>query len=441
MEKDWFADALGRRHRATDPDGSAVEIFRLCPELAAAAVAEAALNARANRLSAFVHPGFAAIRRVERVPGTTDQFRIISTAVPGTRLSELLRRGHQRGVAPSPGAVRNLARQIAHAIADLHRAFPDLAHGTIAPERVVVCPDGRAVIVEHLLAPVLEPLRMGRAAVWTAFQLPVPFGAGAARFDQVTDVVQLGMLTLALVLGRPIEREEYPHEVERLLADTSAPDDSRRPAMTPAMRAWLQRCFQAQLRSAFRTAVEAAAAFEEVVDDEPRHRSLPKAVVAYLEAVEPGSTRSAAGSASGSGSPGSPGGSAGGRAPSVQPIATSPGSLRTAPAAAVGRPPVSGSSPVAGSQPLAVSRGAWAAIRRRVGIAAGSLGLLAVLGVLYLGVHSHASWPVKHVARHALAAGQHPAVPGARTGHAWPPKPPSTSTSTLAVLPTVRHPL
>jgi hypothetical protein len=228
---------------------------------------------------------------------------------------------------------------------------------------------------------------MGRAAVWSAFQIPVPFGAGAARFDQVTDVVQLGMLTLALVLGRPIGREEYPHEVERLLADTSAPAGPGRPVMSPAMRAWLPRCFQVQLRTAFRTAIEASAAFEEVIDDEPRHRSLQKAVVAYLEAVEPGSTRPVEGSSGGSGPARIPSGSAGGHVPAIRPSALSTvngpqaagrqssfGELRTTPSKA------EGSSPA--------SRSAWAALRRRVSIAAGSLGLLAVLGVLCLGIHS-----------------------------------------------------
>ena len=94
MEKDWFADALGQRHRATDPDGSAVEVFRLNPEVSAAATTEAAIADRAARLSAFVHPGFASIRRVERVPQATNQLTIISAAVPGLRLSDLLRRGH-----------------------------------------------------------------------------------------------------------------------------------------------------------------------------------------------------------------------------------------------------------------------------------------------------------------------------------------------------------
>ncbi len=423
MERDWFADALGRRYRATDPDGSAVEVFRLGSELSAAATSEAAITARASRLSAFVHPGFASIRRVERIQGATDQLVIVSAAAPGIRLSELLRQGTERGVAPSPGAVRSLARQIAGAMADFHRAFPDLAHGTLGPERVVVGPDGRAVIVEHVLAPVLEPLRMGRAALWTAFQIPVPSGAGAARFDQVTDVVQLGMLTLPLVLGRSIGRDEYPHEVERLLADTSAPVDPRRPAMSPAMRAWLLRCFQVQLRTAFRTAVEAAAAFEEVVDEEPRHRSLPKAVVAFLEAVEPGSTRPVEGSSGGPGPARTPGGSAGGHVLAVRPSAPST---------------VNGPQ-AAGRQSPAASRSGWAALRRRVSIAAGSLGLLAVLGVLYLGIHSHVDRPVVHVGHHVLTTEPHPGGSGSRSGHAWPPKPPASSVPTM--LPAPRHPL
>jgi len=435
VEKDWFADALGRRHRATDPDGSAVEVFCLCPEVSVTATSEAAMVARADRLSSFVHAGFASIRRVERVSGSPNQCRIISTVVPGIRLSELLRLGNERGVAPSPGAVRSLGRQVVHAMADFHRAFPDLAHGALGPERVIVGPDGRAVIVEPVLAPVLESLRMGRAALWSAFQIPVPFGAGAARFDQVTDVVQLGMLTLALVLGRPIGREEYPHEVERLLADTSAPVDPRRPVMSPAMRAWLPRCFQVQLRTAFRTAIEAAAAFEEVVDDEPRHRSLPKAVVAYVEAVEPGSTRPVENPPSGPGPAGHSVGSGGGRVAPVPPPRNPSGSFRTAPTA----PASSGPRPAAGRPTPAASRSAWAALRRRVGIAAGSLGLLVVLGVLYLGIHSYGSWPVRHVGHHALTTEPHPAAQGARTGHAWPLKPPASSTP--AVLPAARHPL
>lgn len=210
--KDSFADALGSRFWATDPDGSAVEFFRLSLPFSSGTAAEARLVARASRLSTFSHPGFAPIRRIERVPGAADQLAIVSTAVPGVRLSDLLRRGAEKGITPSPGVVRNLGRQIVRAMADFHRAFPDLAHGALGPERVVVGPDGRAVIVEYVLAPALELLGMNRVAFWRTFRIAVPPSAGAVRFDQVTDVVQLGMVMLALVLGRPIGRDEYPCE-------------------------------------------------------------------------------------------------------------------------------------------------------------------------------------------------------------------------------------
>jgi hypothetical protein len=186
------------------------------------------------------------------------------------------------------------------------------------------------------------------------------------------------------------------------------------------------------LRTAFRTAVEAAAAFEDVVDDEPRHRSLAKAVVAYLEAVEPGSTRPAGNSAGGAGSSGAPSGSGGGRVSPVQPSGHSSGPLMSAPAATEGRP-------AAGLPTQAASRSAWSEIRRRVGIAAGALGLLVVLGVIYLGLHSYANRSIDHVGHHALTTESHPAAPGGRTGHAWPPKPPASSPPT--VLPAARHPL
>lgn len=437
MEKDSFADALGSRHRATDPDGSAVEVFRLCPEASAAATTEAALTARANRLAAFVHPGFASIRRVERVPGAANEIRIVTAAVPGIRLSELLRRGAERGVRPSAGAVRNLARQVLHAMADFHRAFPDLAHGTLGPERIVIDPEGRAVIVEHLLAPALEPLRMGRTALWNAFRIPVPSAAGAVRFDQVSDVVQLGMLTLALTLGRPIGGEEYPHETERMLAEAATPAGGAHPIGTPAMRAWLVRSFQVQLRTSFRNSVEAAVAFEEVFDDEPRVKSRPSAVLAYIEAVEPGSTRTAPAPTGGPGPARTPGGTASGRGTSVSVPAGQGASWRPSPAKFEG--PAASQESTPSQAQSGKGRSAWSSIRRRVGIAAGSLGLVAILGVVYFGPRAHAHWPIRHDGHRVLATETHPAAVPAAARHAKPLKSPASAGQ--AALPPSRHPL
>lgn len=409
VEKDSFADALGRRYRVTDPDGTVVEVFRLCPAIATAATTEAALAERVARLSAFSHQGFAPVRRAERVLGIADNLAVVSASVPGIRLSSLLRVGAEKGIAPGAGVVRSLGRQVARAMADFHRACPDLSHGALGPERVIVCPDGRAVIAEHVLAPVLEPLRMNRAAFWTTFQVAVPSSAGSVRFDQVTDVVQLGTVVLSLVLGRPIGPDEYPREVERLLTEPASAGPS--PLGSPAMRAWLLRAFQVQLRTAFRTAVDAAAAFDEVVADEPLHKSQLSAVVAYLQALGCGSSEPAGNDGSGgSGGVRPPGSATGGRAASTQ------GSFKVvAVSEALDRPPAASETPKpapgkTARMPVAHG-GAWSSIRRRVGIVAVSIGLLGVLGLLYVGAHLHLASSISHVGHHAMVTRQVLPVP------------------------------
>ena len=66
------------------------------------------------------------------------------------------------------------------------------------------------MIVEYVLAPAIERLQMGRTPLGTQFRVAVPASAGTARFDQMTDVMQLGVLALALVLGRPIPPSDTP---------------------------------------------------------------------------------------------------------------------------------------------------------------------------------------------------------------------------------------
>ena len=88
---------------------------------------------------------------------------------------------------------------------------------------------------------------------------------------------------------------------------------------------------------------------------------------------------------------------------SHQPSLDARGSLETVPGKAEG--------------PSDVSRKGWASLRRRVGIAAGSLGLLAVLVALYVGLHGHATRPVVHGSHHALTAESPRASHGAVSGH------------------------
>jgi hypothetical protein len=289
VETACFVDGIGRRLRTTDPTGDEVETLRLCRELSEAASTEAALIERAGRLAAFTHPSFAQVRRVERLRGPLGGLAVVSAAVPGIRLSEVLRHAHRKWVAPDLDAARCLIEQIAGAVADFHRHSRDLAHGAIGPERIVVRPDGRAVIVEHVLGPALQQLEMGRTPLWTQFRIPAPAIAGTARFDQMSDVMQLGVLAIALVIGRPIRRDEYPHRLQDLLAEACTSDPlGERPTVSRALRSWILRTFQFEPRSSFRTAAEAATAFEAVLADEPRHTVSLASVVNYLAVCAPG---------------------------------------------------------------------------------------------------------------------------------------------------------
>ena len=280
-----FEDGFGKRSRSNDPAGGEIETLVLCRNLAEAESTEPALVERAGQLAAFHHPAFAPVHRIERVPSPVPKLAVVSAAAPGVRLSEVLRDARNRSAAPNLDAARSIVAQATSAVADLHRHSRDLSHGAIGPERIVISPDGLAVIVEPVLALALERMQLARTPLWTEYRVPVPSVAGTARFDQLTDVLQLGVLALALVLGRPIRRDEYPLQLHQLMLEASAPDapDDRGTA-SRALRGWIHRALQFEPRSAFRTAVDAAAALEVVLAEEPGENVSPAAVVSYVAA-------------------------------------------------------------------------------------------------------------------------------------------------------------
>src|SRR6185436_13561935 len=95
----------------------------------------------------------------------------------------------------------------------------DVAHGLLAPERLIVTPNARLVIVEHVLGAAIEQLQFGRERLWQDFRVAMPPSAGLPRFDHRADVTGLGMVALALILGRPVEADEYPHKIQTLVSE------------------------------------------------------------------------------------------------------------------------------------------------------------------------------------------------------------------------------
>ena len=280
-----FVDGLGERRVAADATtGELLQILRIRSELTAVPSLEFALRERTARLMNFRHAYYARVRRVDRAPG--GGLAIVSDHVEGTRLSDLLRGAHQRGLPMNTNAAVCLIRQLVHAVALLHENVRDASHGLVTPERLVITPHARLVVVEHVLGSAIEQLQFGRERLWQEFRLAIPSSAGAVRFDHRSDVNGIGVTALSLILGRPIAAEEFPHAIPQLLmqARERSPMGDERP-LANGFRNWLGRTLQLDVRRAFASAPEALAALEETLASDSSYASAPVALETFLARV------------------------------------------------------------------------------------------------------------------------------------------------------------
>ncbi len=283
-EAPLFSDGLGDRVVAADgATGELLQILRLRPVLTAVPSFEFALRERVARLANFRQTYYARVRRVDRGMGSMSSLAVVSDHLEGTRLSDILRVAQERRLQLDINAALCLVRQLVPAVAVLHENARDVAHGLIAPERLLVAPHGRLVIVEHVLGAAIEQLQYGRDRLWQEFRVAMPPSAGLPRFDHRSDVTGMGLVALALILGRPLAADEYPQHIPALLEaarERSALGDER-PLSAP-LRAWLARALQLDVRRAFASAPEAMAALEELVSDDSMYVAAPVALETFL---------------------------------------------------------------------------------------------------------------------------------------------------------------
>ena len=280
-EAPLFSDGLGDRVVAVDNTaGDLLQILRLRPTLLSVASFEFALRERTARLANFRHAYYARVRRVDRYPGG---LAIVSDHVEGTRLSEILRVAAERHLQLDINAALCLVRQLVPAVALLHENARDVAHGLIGPERLIVTPHARLVIAEHVLGSAVEQLQYPREKLWQELRVALPQSAGAPRFDHRADVTGMGLVALALVLGRPLRGDEYPHRIPLLLNEARArttPGEEQ--PLSASLRGWLARALQLDLRRAFTSAPEALAAFEEVLGEDNGYVAGPVSLETFL---------------------------------------------------------------------------------------------------------------------------------------------------------------
>ena len=262
-----FWDGIGDRVVAADgATGELLQILRIHPALSAVPSFEFALRERTARLANFRHAYYARVRRVDRVQVPAPGLAIVSDHVEGTRLSEILRVAYERRLQLDINAAICLIRQLVPAVALLHENARDVAHGLLAPERLVVTPHARLVIVEHVMSAAIEQLQFSRERLWQEFRIAMPPSAGPSRFDHRADVTGTGLVALALLLGRPLGAGEFPHKLPQLLNEarerTALGEEQ---PLSPSLREWLSRALQLDPRRAFASAPEALTAFEELV--------------------------------------------------------------------------------------------------------------------------------------------------------------------------------
>ena len=280
-EAPLFTDGLGDRVVAVDAaTGDLLQILRIRPQLLAVPSFEFALRERAARLANFRHAYYGRVRRIDRHPAG---LAIVSDHVEGVRLSEMLRVASERRLPLDLNAALCLLRQLVPSLALLHENARDVAHGLIGPERLIVTPRARLVVVEHVLGSAVEQLQFNRERLWQELRVALPPAVGIGRFDHRADVTAMGLVALALVLGRPIAPEEYPQKAGQLLAEArartaGAPDQP----LPHALHLWIARALQLDPRQGFTTATEAQVALEDALAENVDFVAAPVALETFL---------------------------------------------------------------------------------------------------------------------------------------------------------------
>jgi hypothetical protein len=249
-----FEDGLGKRYHVVGPGGDPLEVLALRPELIAVAPFEPALRERVSELAGFEHSCYARIRGVQRLEQAVPTIAVVADRIPGTRLSEMLALAEQQLLPLQSAGALCLIRQLVTSIAVLHDRMPGVCHGAISPERIVVTPDARLVVVDHVFGSALETLRFPHERYWKELRIAVPKTVDVPHFDQRVDVMQLGLVALALILGRPLG-QEYPDR-STLLAESAwglTPTGGLEP-LPAAVRTWLARVLQLDSHQSFPSA-------------------------------------------------------------------------------------------------------------------------------------------------------------------------------------------
>lgn len=253
-----FTDGLGDRLLVRDSHGRPThECLSIRPDLTSIPAFEFALNERLWLVEKFDHPSFLTVRNIIRLPGRLTSISLVTDLVGGTRLSDVLLKAASGSQPITPGATLFLLKELLDALYELHRQSGDLAHGAVAPERIVLA-DGKVRIADYVLGPAIEQLRFTQERYWRELRVAVPSSAGGTRLDRRVDVAQAALVALAMFAGRPLRDTEHLSGLGDVLVSISVPQP---------IRSWLLRALHMDPRRVFVHAGEASKALDDAMTE------------------------------------------------------------------------------------------------------------------------------------------------------------------------------
>ena len=257
-------DGFGRRTRGIDPEsGDQVEILDLSSTLVEHSGFVSALGDRVARFATVRHASYVHLRRLDRP--SADRLTLVSDDTAGWRLSQMLQASGDAGVPLDITVVIGLLRQLLPAVALFGRHNRDAAIGALSPERLIVTPQGRLEIADHAFGPALDKLNLGRERLWRSFRVCMAPSAGLPRANARSDAHAIGVVALALVLGRVLAENEYPNQMASLLASAVERREGQTTPLSNALCGWLTRALQFDITTSFQSPHEAQVAFESVL--------------------------------------------------------------------------------------------------------------------------------------------------------------------------------
>jgi hypothetical protein len=284
-----FADRLGERLVVAQPSGALLEFLIFHSHLSSAPFFESSLKSRLKRLSNFRHAAYARATRLQRDPLRDNRLALVSAYTPGRRLADIMTLARRGRVKPRIDAVLSLTKQLMTGTALLHDYAPDVFHGALGPERLVVGSDGRLVITEYVLGTAVEQAvtEWGAPRLWRDFRLAALSDTSLSRFGRRLDLVQIGLVTLSLLSSRPLHDNDFPGRVPNLLdAARETTADGETVPVGVALREWLGKLLCIDPDSAFRTLIEAQKAFGRMVEEEPGYGVSSAAVETFFRQCE-----------------------------------------------------------------------------------------------------------------------------------------------------------